>query len=246
MKVSSINKHILLILIIVFFCHACKQKVAFNRPLLTFRFDDAFANQEQAIAYLNCHKIKASIYAITGHIGKRPYMNANTLRAFYQDGNEVGSHTINHTRLTTVSKKRHTREVIQSKKMLKAIGINARTFAYPYGMYNLLLDNQIQENYSAASVYPLISKGNYNYKTTSNYRLHCFSPSTPKEFELLLKKAIQYNLWMVACFHKIQKPTDNYTISFKTFKKMADIAVKYRKKTRLKIIRVIDGVKYYK
>jgi peptidoglycan/xylan/chitin deacetylase (PgdA/CDA1 family) len=59
-------------------------------------------------------------------------MDWNEIETLHKEGHDIGSHSMNHVRLDTLSKKNVEYEVGQSKRCLQKHGIKATSFAYPF------------------------------------------------------------------------------------------------------------------
>ena len=83
----------------------------------------------------------------------------------YTDGNEIASHTVTHTDLTTETSAQVLSELSASRTALQAITATPITdFAYPFGEYNTSVISQVKSYYSAARGVEdgLNSKDNFN------------------------------------------------------------------------------------
>jgi len=64
-------------------------------------------------------------------------MNWGMLREMLQNGMEIGSHTVNHSKLTQLKLERVHYELLESKKVLENnLFTTVNHFAYPYGLFN--------------------------------------------------------------------------------------------------------------
>jgi peptidoglycan/xylan/chitin deacetylase (PgdA/CDA1 family) len=115
-------------------------------------FDDAYVNfLEYALPVLQRHGFPATVYAISGWIGRRAewfardpgrpvpdLMGASELREIRAAGIGIGSHTVNHPRLAELSPERQSRELADSKADLEdLLGEEVGHLCYPYGSFNL-------------------------------------------------------------------------------------------------------------
>jgi peptidoglycan/xylan/chitin deacetylase (PgdA/CDA1 family) len=113
-------------------------------------FDDAYENfYEYALPHLRKHGFPATVYAISGMLGKQadwltddghaaaPLMSAPRLRELLSFGIEVGSHSSTHIRLAGLSANRVQEEVTRSKQELEdVLGATVKHFCYPYGSHD--------------------------------------------------------------------------------------------------------------
>lgn len=110
-------------------------------------FDDGYMdNYENALPVLKEYNFPATIFMVSGFIGRsnewdvangypeEPLMGLRELQEIVKDGITIGSHTINHPRLTQITPAEAKREVEESKKSLEdRLGMMISHFAYPYG-----------------------------------------------------------------------------------------------------------------
>ncbi len=120
------------------------------RPLV-LTFDDAYVDfLENAAPVLKAHGYPATVYAVSGLVGKTSswvapdglepasLMNAAQLRAVQDLGFTVGSHTVTHPRLAQADDARILAEARDSKAALEDIlGKSVDHFCYPYGSHDI-------------------------------------------------------------------------------------------------------------
>ena len=115
-------------------------------------FDDGYENNLRcALPVLSRHGFSSTCYVVANQVGKTnswdmergvvqvPLMNAQQLQAWVDAGQEVGSHTLNHANLETLSAPEQAIEIIQSKTQLEALVVQkagVQHFCYPYGGLN--------------------------------------------------------------------------------------------------------------
>lgn len=111
-------------------------------------FDDGYVDNLAACEELQKRGMRASWFIVSGSVGQAPrwpadgrpaqrLLNANELREMRQNGMEIGSHAVNHVRLTEVDDARLAQEVADSRNALEDMLGNAiKSFAYPYGAWD--------------------------------------------------------------------------------------------------------------
>ncbi len=115
-------------------------------------FDDGYENNLRcALPVLRRYRFTSTCYIVANQVGKTnawdkglgvlqvPLMNAHDLQSWIDAGQEVGSHTMNHANLSTLSSEEQAFEISQSKIALEAMirqqgGV--QHFCYPYGGLN--------------------------------------------------------------------------------------------------------------
>jgi peptidoglycan/xylan/chitin deacetylase (PgdA/CDA1 family) len=124
------------------------QAVPAKAVVLTF--DDAYENfYEYALPHLRAHGFPATVYAISGMLGKKAdwllpdgheaaaLMSAARLRELPAFDIEVGSHSRSHVRLAGLQADRAREEIFSSKTELEdALGSRIDHFCYPYGSHD--------------------------------------------------------------------------------------------------------------
>jgi peptidoglycan/xylan/chitin deacetylase (PgdA/CDA1 family) len=122
--------------------------LAKDRPNVAITFDDAFRSvRENALPALERHGITATIFVPTGYLGRRPgwamettndqaevVMSADELVGLPKELIAIGSHTVDHPRLTTLSDAEIKSQFSASRTTLEALfGRPVDTLAFPYG-----------------------------------------------------------------------------------------------------------------
>jgi peptidoglycan/xylan/chitin deacetylase (PgdA/CDA1 family) len=126
-------------------------------------FDDGYLDNLAACEELQKRGMRASWFIVTGSLGQPPkwpadgrpadrLLNAAELREMRENGMEIGSHTVNHLRLTEVDDACLAQELTDSKATLEALtGHAVNSFAYPYGAWDARCAEAVkQAGYTAA------------------------------------------------------------------------------------------------
>ena|GEM_PF-769749 len=113
-----------------------EQSDRYTKPVI-ITFDDGYAdNYTNAYLILKKYSFKATIFLISGLIGKPGYLNKDEIRQM-QDLVSFQSHTVSHPYLTRLSAKLQDYELAESQKEIEAItGSKVDALAYPIGDYN--------------------------------------------------------------------------------------------------------------
>ena len=115
-------------------------------------FDDGYENNLRcALPILKRYGFSSTCYIVANQVGKTNswdlergvmqvrLMDAQQLKAWVDAGQEVGSHTLNHANLQTLSEAEQAMEIRQSKTLLEALvqqKAGVQHFCYPYGGLN--------------------------------------------------------------------------------------------------------------
>jgi peptidoglycan/xylan/chitin deacetylase (PgdA/CDA1 family) len=104
-----------------------------KNTVVSFTFDDTFSNQAAALDVLTRYGMRGTVYVNSPRIGTTNYFSRTQLTAFQADGHEIGGHTLTHADLATVSSTEAKRQVCDDRSNLLAMGLKAKSFAYPFG-----------------------------------------------------------------------------------------------------------------
>ena len=128
-------------------------------------FDDGYVDNFDAYEELLKRGMRASWFIVSGSVGQVPLWRANgrpegrllnvaELNEMQENGMEIGSHTVNHLRLTEVEDDRLNKELIDSKATLEdMLGKRVSSFAYPYGAWDTRCAEAVrQAGYTAACI----------------------------------------------------------------------------------------------
>lgn len=107
--------------------------------MISLTFDDGFASvYENALRELAAAGLPSTQYVVSGLVGTGGYMSAGQIAELARAGHEIGSHTVSHADLSTLSDAELTAELVDSKAALEqlAAGSSVESLAYPYGTAN--------------------------------------------------------------------------------------------------------------
>lgn len=146
-------------------------------------FDDGYEDfYTNAFPILKKYQMKATIYIIIDFINKKGFLTDKEIKEIIDSGLvEIGSHTLDHVYLKTVSKAVAEKQIVESKRILEhRFKIPIETFAYPVGAFNQeTIDIVKNAGYSAAvSVIPGISQSEVNLYYLNRIRPGVFTPKT--------------------------------------------------------------------
>jgi peptidoglycan/xylan/chitin deacetylase (PgdA/CDA1 family) len=171
---------------------------------LCITFDDAYKDVfDNAIPILKKYGFKAIIFVPVHLVGeynkwdferlnvKKPIASWEHIKEALKEGFEIGSHTLTHPSLIHLDDKSLRQEIELSKKILEdKLGVEIKSFCYPYGDYNERVMNFVKEAgyklaFSVDSGH--IKKGDNLYNLKRVHMRH-----NTNIFRLLLKLSILY------------------------------------------------------
>jgi peptidoglycan/xylan/chitin deacetylase (PgdA/CDA1 family) len=104
--------------------------------LVSLTFDDGSSGQYTVRSMLARHSMRATFYINSGTVGAPGIMTWDEISNLAADGNEIGGHTLDHIKLTSVSAREARRQIAHDRRALLARGFTVTNFAYPFGDYN--------------------------------------------------------------------------------------------------------------
>ena len=161
--------------------------------------NDTFLN---AYPILRADNILATSYVITDDVGKPGYMNLSQIKHLQKAGWEIGSHSCSHSPMTLIAPDRSWHELNDSKKWFADNGINASTFAFPYGDWNPNLTHMASKLYD-------LTRGTYNdyiaYRTIpkNKFVMGVNLPTNNSLTFQYIERAIEEKSWIVFFFHQV-------------------------------------------
>ena len=107
------------------------------RPVLITIDDGNLDNYTNAFPIMQKYGFTGVLYLVYNYVGTEKYMNTDQVLDMVSAGWEVGSHSMNHFDLKTLSPQQQRTEIVESRKLLeKLLGVPVQTFAYPFGSRN--------------------------------------------------------------------------------------------------------------
>lgn len=116
---------------------------------VSITIDDGYKDNLKAAEILEKYNIPYTIYIITGFIGKDLFLNKQNLQTLSKSKLcTLGTHSINHKHLSTLSPQEQRVELADSKAYLEdIIGKKVIDFSYPFGDFNDSARNIASEIY---------------------------------------------------------------------------------------------------
>jgi peptidoglycan/xylan/chitin deacetylase (PgdA/CDA1 family) len=211
---------------------------------ISLTFDDGFkSTYTLALPILNARGIKAVEFPTTKFIDDGitgdgfPAMTWQQVQSLQNDyGWEIGSHTVTHPELPTVSLTTIKNELTNSKATLQSKGLNVTSLATPYGAYD---NNVLRE---ALKIYNL-QRGFWDRDDANTYPYNrdvVMVQSEEKgvtvaQVKTWIDQAISQKKWLVLVFHDTAQnlnPNYEYTVTTNDLTQIAD----YIKQKNIKVV----------
>jgi peptidoglycan/xylan/chitin deacetylase (PgdA/CDA1 family) len=110
------------------------------RLVISVTFDDSYSSQLEAAAILEAHGLRGTFYVNSPRLhegsanaGTSQFFGVADALALQARGHELGGHTLSHPSLTALPEAERAREIVADRAQLLALGLQARSFAYPLG-----------------------------------------------------------------------------------------------------------------
>lgn len=199
---------------------------------VSFTFDDGLNSvYTQAKPTLDQYGLKGTSYVITGCVGMTTAPNnchANTdatymtwaqIQQLKSEGWDIGSHTATHPYLATsdasdgqpnvLTPAQVDQELSQSKAALAAHGIDATSFASPYGDYNNPVLASIARYYDSQRGFQDVDNNVWAYNDYIVNDLPVQAGVSVAQVKSRIDEAIANNHWLVLTFHNIKANPSN-------------------------------------
>jgi peptidoglycan/xylan/chitin deacetylase (PgdA/CDA1 family) len=180
------------------------EPVGFDRPLVSITVDDSYEqNVSTLLPALNALGIKGTQFVATTYCEGIPSQEA-FVKQFQDSGWEIGSHSVTHPDLTTVSADQLDYELKHSQEYLEGLtGGPVNDFATPYGNYNKTVLDAIRLYYGSHR------PTDEGYNSRDNFDPYVVqvknmqSNTTLADFQSWLDTAIKEHTWLVLVYHKV-------------------------------------------
>lgn len=185
---------------------------SFNRPIVSITFDDGWEdNVITALPLMESLGFHATYYFATSFLENSPVTGPITVSGpaavqhIYNNGHEIGSHSVTHPDMTTLTPEQLAYESSNPKTYLESIigAGKVKNFATPYGAYNAAVLNALMP------VYTSHRPTDEGYNTPANfdpYRLkvqNMLLGTTQTQFEGWIDQTKQNKSWLILVYHNV-------------------------------------------
>jgi peptidoglycan/xylan/chitin deacetylase (PgdA/CDA1 family) len=184
----------------------------FSEPLISLTFDDGWTSiYDNAFPLLEKYNFVSTQYIISSYLGQPDYMTTDQIKAIQSAGSEIGSHTVDHPDLTTLTASQLTNELSQSQKTLQAtFGSSAAlNIASPYGAYNQTVITAMQKYYQAHRSVDVGYNSKDDFNAFDILVQNITIDTTPADVASWVAQAKATNTWLVLVYHSVT-PTGDF------------------------------------
>lgn len=104
-----------------------------DRKMVIINFDDNWKTQfENAKSILDEYQFKSTFYVVCDYVGGKNRLTWQQIQSLYDEGHEIGSHTMNHENLDQITQDARYHEIVESKKCIEDRGFRVHSFSYPF------------------------------------------------------------------------------------------------------------------
>lgn len=211
-----------------------------GRPIVSLTFDDGYTSfYNYGLPLLQKYGFLSTDYIISGMLtsGNPKYMTAAQVKSLNAAGEEIGSHTVTHPDLTTLSASNMDSELMNSQATLQGLlGVPVRDFATPYGAAN---DQVITD---AKNYYDSVRGVESGYNAKNNFNpynilVQNVVVTTPvSQVEQWIQQAQATNTWLVLVYHQVDPTLTNKTAEpYNTYPTDLDAELAYLKSTNVAV-----------
>jgi peptidoglycan/xylan/chitin deacetylase (PgdA/CDA1 family) len=249
--------HLIQKILITFFVFGCSstpvmrppstptnESISYQNTVVSLTFDDGDADNYDVRPILAENGLHATFYVVSGFTGTDGFMTEEQLRGLYEDGHEIGGHTLNHTKLSEVSGADLKREICQDRLNLLAYGFKVTSFAYPYGYYDVLAKQAVADcGYNSARI---VTDGPETIPPGDAYALQPMpyivqDTDFAKMFRYVRSVEMEGGGWAIFVFHHVCDDCDEYAVDLDTFTNFAAWLARQRDNNGL-TIKTVDEV----
>lgn len=223
------------------------------KSMVTFAFDDGNASDHDIVMPMfQQHGIRGTFFithSLTGTGAK--FLNESQIKAMADNGQEIGSHTMSHASLDTITNEEMVYELLESKKWLESVtGKQCLTLGIPNGSWSDSVLTMLGGYYEAARSSELHnnSYGHYNSYNYGSYFLD--NPGyTVDIIKEKIDEAINNREWIIISMHRVLESEDDRTAQWQVTKQQLLELVTYVNSYRpheLEVVPFYEGARRIK
>ena len=181
--------------------------VGFSEGLVSIDFDDGWRNiYTNGLPLLQKYGLPSTQYIISGKIGTTGYMTKAQIQAFLASGSEIGSHSVTHPDLTTLTPAQLQTEIHDSQATLRQLfgGSVATEFATPYGAYNDNVIAALKQYYVSQRSTDVGFNSKDNFNPYNIVVQNVEATTTVAQVKAWVDQAKAQKTWLVLVYHQVE------------------------------------------
>jgi len=215
-----------------------------SNAVVSITFDDGNADNylvRQALAENNLH---ATFYVVSGFTGSTGYMTLDELQGLFEDGNEIGGHTLSHTSLGDVRGFDLRNEICRDRANLMEFGFDVMSFSYPYGYYDEESMAVVKGcGYNNARI---VTGGPQEFPWENPYELkampYVVGDTDVSKLKRYIQEAANENAWAILTFHHICDYCDKFSFRLDQFEELSKWLGEQQSNHGLKVMTIAEVV----
>jgi peptidoglycan/xylan/chitin deacetylase (PgdA/CDA1 family) len=182
--------------------------VGFSRGMVSLTFDDSLRSVYlNGLPLLQKYNFLSTQYMLSGFTTDPDYMTPAMMKAFADAGHEIGSHTVTHSSLISLTATQLQQELSQSQTDLTSItGQKPTDFATPHGEYNAESIAAIKQYYRSHRSVDVGFNSKDNFDIYNIKVQNILATTTTEEVAAWISQAQAQNTWLVLVYHGVGDP----------------------------------------
>jgi peptidoglycan/xylan/chitin deacetylase (PgdA/CDA1 family) len=181
------------------------QSTKFPAPMVSFTFDDGWANQDVAGAELVEHGWRATYYIVPSWLDTQDFMSHDTVRSL-STWHEIGAHTMTHPDLEHLAPDLVAYEMGSSQAWLTNFlgGNSVTSFASPFGDFNDSVVEVAQKIFSShRTLGCVVALANQDPNKLPGCPVHGTVDEKVQQMNQMMDEAKAKNGWAIFVFHRV-------------------------------------------
>ncbi len=184
------------------------EPIGFTRGMVSLTFDDSLRSVYlNGLPLLQKYNFLSTQYMLSGYTTDPNYMTPAMMKAFADTGHEIGSHTVTHSSLITLTATQLQQELSQSQSDLTTItGQKPTDFATPHGEYNAESIAAIKQYYRSHRSVDVGFNSKDNFDIYNIKVQNILATTTTEEVAAWVNQAQAQHTWLVLVYHGVGDP----------------------------------------
>jgi len=201
------------------------------RGVVSIDFDDGDeSGYVNGLPIVQAAGFKTTQFIVTKHLDTPGYVTTGQVLAMQDSGHEIGAHTRTHLPLSTLTAAQQQDEIVGSLTDLKTLGVNATSFAYPYGEYNDTTLSIVGDAgfLSARTTQRGFDDSSSNRLLLKSYVIGPDGIDTLTTIDDAIDEAQTNGTWLILVFHRIDETGQRTSIPHELLQQIVDHLVQQK------------------